>query len=304
MNDITRRGFIGAGATAAMAAALAGCSSGSGSAAGSSGSASAAAASASAAASGAVANDMTLVIIRHGESEWNKANLFTGWTDVDLSETGRAEAIESGRALAAEGLDFDLCYTSYLKRAIHTLNIVLDEIDRAWLPVVKAWQLNERHYGALQGLNKSETAAKYGEDQVKIWRRSFNIKPPALEPTDERSALNQPMYRDVDKALLPANESLETTIERAVPYFNEVIKPDMLAGKRVIIAAHGNSLRALVKYFDNLSDDEIIGVNIPTGTPLVYEFDDDFKVIKSYYLGDQEALKAKMEAVANQGKRR
>ncbi|MBR6890812.1 MAG: 2,3-bisphosphoglycerate-dependent phosphoglycerate mutase, partial [Clostridia bacterium] len=160
------------------------------------------------------------------------------------------------------------------------------------------------HYGALQGLNKSETAAKYGEDQVKIWRRSFNIKPPALEASDERSALNQPMYRDVDKALLPAHESLETTIERAMPYFNEVIKPDMLSGKRVIIAAHGNSLRALVKYFDNISDDDIIGVNIPTGTPLVYEFDDDFKVIKSYYLGDQEALKAKMEAVANQGKKK
>ena len=244
------------------------------------------------------------MILRHGESEWNKENLFTGWADVDLSDTGRAEAAEAGRALAAEGLDFDLCYTSYLKRAIYTMNIVLAEMDRAWLPDVKSWRLNERHYGALQGLNKSETAAKYGEDQVKIWRRSFDIKPPALEETDERSAVNQPMYRDVDKALLPANESLETTIERAVPYFNEVIKPDMQAGKRVIIAAHGNSLRALVKYFDNLTAEEIISVNIPTGTPLVYEFDDDFKVIKHYYLGDQEALKAMMEAVANQGKKK
>ena len=247
---------------------------------------------------------MKLVLVRHGESEWNKLNLFTGWMDVDLSEKGHEEAKAAGQLLKAEGYDFDICYTSYLKRAIHTLNHVLDEMDRVWLPVIKTWKLNERHYGALQGLNKSETAEKYGEDQVKIWRRSYNIKPPALEESDERSAVNQPMYRDVDKALLPAHESLETTIERAVPYFNEVIKPDMLSGKRVIIAAHGNSLRALVKYFDNLSDDEIIGVNIPTGTPLVYEFDDDFKVIKSYYLGDQEALKAKMEAVANQGKKK
>jgi len=176
-------------------------------------------------------------------------------------------------------------------------------MDRAWLPVIKTWKLNERHYGALQGLNKSETAEKYGEDQVKIWRRSFDVKPPALEDDDERSAKKQAMYRDVDPALLPANESLETTIERVVPYFNEVIKKDMQDGKRVIIAAHGNSLRALVKYFDNLSDEEIIGVNIPTGTPLVYEFDENFNVTNHYYLGDQEALKAKMEAVANQGKK-
>ena len=246
---------------------------------------------------------MKLVLVRHGESEWNKLNLFTGWTDVDLSEKGHEEAKNAGKLLKEEGYDFDVCYTSYLKRAIHTLYHILDEMDRAWLPVNKSWKLNERHYGALQGLNKSETAEKYGEEQVKIWRRSFNIKPPALEADDERSALKQPMYRDVDKGLLPANESLETTIERVVPYFNEVIKPDMQAGKRVIIAAHGNSLRALVKYFDNISDEEIVGVNIPTGTPLVYEFDDDFKVIRSYYLGDQEALKAKMEAVANQGKK-
>ena len=246
---------------------------------------------------------MKLVLVRHGESEWNKLNLFTGWTDVDLSPKGHEEAAAAGRILKAEGYDFDVCYTSYLKRAIHTLNHVLDEMDRAWLPVIKTWKLNERHYGALQGLNKSETAEKYGEDQVKIWRRSFDVKPPALEDDDERSAKKQAMYRDVDPALLPANESLETTIERVVPYFNDVIKKDMEAGKRVIIAAHGNSLRALVKYFDNLSDEEIIGVNIPTGTPLVYEFDEDFKVVKSYYLGDQEALKAKMEAVANQGKK-
>ena len=243
-----------------------------------------------------------LVLVRHGESEWNKLNLFTGWMDVDLSEKGVEEAKAAGKLLKKEGYDFDICYTSYLKRAIHTLNYALDEMDRAWLPVVKSWKLNERHYGALQGLNKSETAAKYGEDQVKIWRRSFDVKPPELSDDDERSATKQPMYRDVDKSLLPKNESLETTIERAVPYFNEVIKNDMEAGKRVIIAAHGNSLRALVQYFDNLSKEEIIDVNIPTGTPLVYEFDDNFNVIKHYYLGNQEELAAKMNAVANQGK--
>ena len=247
---------------------------------------------------------MKLVLIRHGESEWNRLNLFTGWTDVDLSEKGHEEAKAAGRLLKAEGYDFDVCYTSYLKRAIHTLGHVLDEMDRAWLPVVKSWKLNERHYGALQGLNKSETAEKYGEEQVKIWRRSFDVKPPALDPADTRSPLNQPMYRDVDRALLPDCESLETTIARVVPYFNETVKPDMLSGKRVLIAAHGNSLRALVKYFDDISSEAIVSVNIPTGTPLVYEFDDDFKVIRSYYLGDQDALKAKMEAVANQGKKR
>jgi len=246
---------------------------------------------------------MKLVLIRHGESEWNKLNLFTGWTDVDLSDKGREEAKAAGQTLLAEEYDFDICFTSYLKRAIHTLNITLDEMDRAWLPVVKSWKLNERHYGALQGLNKSETAEKYGEEQVKIWRRSFDVKPPELTEDDPRSAAKQAMYRDVDRALLPVNESLETTIERVVPYFEETIKPEMLAGKRVVIVAHGNSLRALVKYFDNMSSKEIIGVNIPTAVPLVYEFDDDFKVLRHYYLGDQEALKAKMEAVANQGKK-
>ena len=247
---------------------------------------------------------MKLVLVRHGESEWNKLNLFTGWMDVDLSEKGHEEAKSAGRLLKAEGYDFDICYTSYLKRAIHTLNHILDEMDRAWLPVIKSWKLNERHYGALQGLNKAETAAKFGEEQVKIWRRSFDIKPPVLDPADERSAKKAAAYRDVDPADIPDNESLETTIERAVPYFNEVIKPQMAAGKRVLIAAHGNSLRALVKYFDNISKEDIISVNIPTGVPLVYEFDDNFNVIKHYYLGDQEALKAKMEAVANQGKKK
>ena len=247
---------------------------------------------------------MKLVLVRHGESEWNKLNLFTGWTDVDLSEKGHEEAKQAGVLLKKEGYDFDVAYTSYLKRAIHTLNHVLEEMDREWLPVIKTWKLNERHYGALQGLNKAETAAKYGEYQVKLWRRSYDVKPPALAHDDERNAKLQPMYRDVDPALLPNNESLETTVERAVPFFNEVVKADMKAGKRVIIAAHGNSLRALVKYFDNLTPDEIIGVNIPTGVPLVYEFDDDFNVIRHYYLGDQDALKAKMDAVANQGKKK
>ncbi len=247
---------------------------------------------------------MKLVLVRHGESEWNKLNLFTGWHDVDLSEKGHEEAKQGGKILKEEGYDFDVAYTSYLKRAIHTLNHILDEMDRNWIPVNKCWQLNERHYGALQGLNKSETAEKYGEDQVKIWRRSFDVKPPALEPSSPEAPQNQEMFRNVDKSLLPLHESLETTIERAVPFFNEVIKKDMEAGKRVIIAAHGNSLRALVKYFDNISDEDIIGVNIPTGVPLVYEFDDNFKAINHYYLGDQEALKAKMEAVANQGKKK
>ena len=245
---------------------------------------------------------MKLVLVRHGESEWNKLNLFTGWHDVDLSEKGHEEAKQGGRILKEEGYDFDVAYTSYLKRAIHTLNHILDEMDQNWIPVNKAWQLNERHYGALQGLNKSETAAKYGEEQVKIWRRSFDVKPPALSPDSPEAPCNQEMFRNVDRSVLPLHESLATTIERAVPFFNDVIRKEMEAGKRVIIAAHGNSLRALVKYFDNISDSDIIGVNIPTGVPLVYEFDDDFKAIRHYYLGDQEALKAKMEAVANQGK--
>jgi len=245
---------------------------------------------------------MKLVLIRHGESEWNKLNLFTGWTDVDLSEKGHEEAKAAGRLLKAEGYDFDIAYTSILKRAIHTLNHVLDEMDRVWLPVVKSYKLNERHYGALQGLNKAETAEKYGDEQVKIWRRSYDVKPPALEPTDERAPQNQEMFRGIDPAELPLNESLETTVARVVPYFEEVIKADMKAGKRVLIAAHGNSLRALVKYFENLSNDEIIGVNIPTGSPLVYEFDDNFNVVNHYYLGmSEEELKAKMDAVAKQG---
>ena len=245
---------------------------------------------------------MKLVLLRHGESEWNRLNLFTGWTDVPLSDKGRAEAAEAGRLLLAEGYDFDLCYTSYLKRAIDTLDIVLAGMDRLWLPVTKSWKLNERHYGALQGLNKAETAEKYGEEQVKIWRRSFDVPPPPLEAGDERDPRLAPAYRDVDPALLPLTESLAITIRRAMPYFNEEIRPNMQAGKRVLIAAHGNSLRALVKEFDGLSDEAIVSVNIPTGVPLVYEFDKDFVVKSKFYLGDADEIARKQESVANQGK--
>lgn len=245
---------------------------------------------------------MKLVLVRHGQSEWNKLNLFTGWTDVELSEQGILEAKDCGKTLLKEGFDFDICYTSYLKRAIDTLNIVLKEMDREWLPVIKTYKLNERHYGALQGLNKSETAEKYGEEQVQIWRRSYDVLPPKLDEDDDRNPRFNPSYRNIDPSELPLAESLETTIERVVPYFEKYIKKDMLDGKRVIIAAHGNSLRALVKYFDNLSKEEIIDVNIPTGVPLVYEFDKDFNVISKKYLGDQEKISKKIQGVAKQGK--
>lgn len=245
---------------------------------------------------------MQLVLARHGESEWNKANLFTGWTDVELSEKGREEAREAGRLLKDGGYGFDICFTSYLKRAIHTLNLMLEAMDCEYLPVLKAWQLNERHYGALQGLNKAETAQKYGEEQVKIWRRSFDVPPPALSFDDQRSPALQEAYRGVDSTLLPLTESLKITIERVVPYFDAEIKPCLKAGKRVLVVAHGNSLRALVKYFDSISDDDIVGVNIPTGVPLVYEFDSDFKVIGKKYLGDERSIQEKMNAVSNQGK--
>ena len=250
-----------------------------------------------------MSDTMRLVLLRHGESVWNKENLFTGWTDVDLSDKGREEARSAGRLMRDEGLDFDVCYTSFLKRAIHTLNLALEEMDREWLPVTKAWQLNERHYGALQGLNKADTAAKYGEEQVKIWRRSYATPPPELSADDERNPANQEMFRTVPRECLPLTESLKETVARAVPYFDEEIKPRMLAGERVLIAAHGNSLRALVKVFDGLSEDEIVGVNIPTAVPLVYEFDRDFNVVSKRYLGDQDAVNAKMAAVANQGKK-
>lgn len=242
-----------------------------------------------------------LVMIRHGESEWNKANLFTGWTDVELSENGWNEAHQGGRLLKEEGLSLDICYTSYLKRAIHTASAVLGELDEEWIPVVKDWRLNERHYGALQGLNKSETAAKYGAEQVRIWRRSFDIQPPALDPADERNPALQKMYRNVEKSLLPLTESLKDTIARVVPYYENVIRKDIEAGRNVLIAAHGNSLRALVKYLDGISDDDIVGINIPTGIPLVYELDDDLKAISHRYLGDAEELEAKIQSVAKQG---
>ena len=245
---------------------------------------------------------MQLVLIRHGESEWNKENLFTGWADVDLSELGRDEAYNGGVALKDAGFDFDLCYTSYLKRAIHTLNLVLDAMDRDWLPVEKTWKLNERHYGALQGLNKADTAAKYGDEQVKIWRRSFDVRPPALEPGDERDAHTQPAYRDVPADEIPYAECLEDTIARVWPWFQEVVEPQMRAGRRIVIAAHGNSLRALVKQFDGLTPDEILEVNIPTAIPLVYTFDKDFNVVDKKYVGDPEVIAAKIDAVANQGK--
>lgn len=246
---------------------------------------------------------MTLVLLRHGESVWNKENLFTGWTDVDLSEKGRAEAKAAGEMMRDEGLSFDVCFTSYLKRAIHTERIALDALDLAWIPEFKSWRLNERHYGALQGLNKSETAERYGEDQVKIWRRSYATRPPSLSEDDERNPALQAPYRGVDRSDLPLTECLADTVARAVPYFDSEIRLRMMAGERVLIAAHGNSLRALVKVFDNLSDDEIVGVNIPTGVPLVYEFDRDMRVVSKRYLGDQDAIRAKMEAVANQGRR-
>ena len=227
---------------------------------------------------------MKLVMIRHGESEWNRENRFTGWTDVDLSEKGKKEAISAGNSLKENRYDFDICYTSYLKRAIHTLDIILERMDREWLPVVKDWHLNERHYGALQGLNKAETAKKFGAEQVKIWRRSFDVQPPALDKTDIRNPLFMEQYRDVNKIDLPLTESLKDTIDRVVPYFEKIIKPVILAGKRVIIAAHGNSIRALVKYFDNISNNDIVGIEIPTGVPLIYEFDDKFVVKNKFYL--------------------
>jgi 2,3-bisphosphoglycerate-dependent phosphoglycerate mutase len=246
--------------------------------------------------------NMHLVIIRHGESEWNKLNLFTGWTDVDLTETGHQEAIAGGKALKEQGFDFDVCYTSMLKRAIHTLNHVLDEMDRNWLPVYKTWRLNERHYGALQGLNKADAAAEHGEDQVLIWRRSYDICPPALTPGDERDPHVQEQFRDVDPADLPYTECLKDTIARAWPYFENEIKPQLEAGKRVLIAAHGNSLRALYMQFEHLTPEEILKVNIPTGVPLSYTFDKDWNILDKHYIGDAATIEAKINAVANQGK--
>jgi 2,3-bisphosphoglycerate-dependent phosphoglycerate mutase len=244
-----------------------------------------------------------VVLLRHGESTWNKENRFTGWTDVDLSEKGREEAHESGRLLKDGGYVFDLAYTSVLKRAIRTLGIALDELDQLWIPVLKDWRLNERHYGALQGLNKAETAAKHGEAQVKIWRRSYDIPPPALTADDERHPRRDPRYASLAAADLPLTESLKDTVARFLPYWHETIAPSIRAGKRVLIAAHGNSLRALVKYLDDISESEIVELNIPTGIPLVYELDADLRPLRHYYLGDADKAAAAAAAVANQARK-
>jgi 2,3-bisphosphoglycerate-dependent phosphoglycerate mutase len=244
-----------------------------------------------------------LVLLRHGESTWNKENRFTGWTDVPLSEKGNAEARDSGRLLREAGFTFDVAFTSVLKRAIKTLWIALEEMDLMWIPVHNHWRLNERHYGALQGLNKAETAEKHGMEQVKIWRRSYDIPPPALTRDDDRYPGKDPRYSQVRLEELPVTESLKDTVARFLPYWHETIAPVVKEGRRVIIAAHGNSLRALVKYLDNIPDSEIVGLNIPTGIPLVYELKDDLKPIKNYYLGDPEAAKKAAQAVADQLKK-
>ncbi|EKD26458.1 MAG: hypothetical protein ACD_79C01184G0001 [uncultured bacterium] len=245
-----------------------------------------------------------VVLLRHGESTWNKENRFTGWTDVDLSETGIKEATNAGLTLKKEGYTFDVAYTSVLKRAIRTLWLTLDTMDLMWIPVYRNWRLNERHYGALQGMNKSETAAKFGEDQVLVWRRSYDIPPNPLTTDDPRYPGKDPRYSDLTEKTLPKTECLKDTVARFIPYWEDTIAPAVKSGKKVLIAAHGNSLRALVKYLDNISDDEIVKLNIPTAVPLVYELDKNLKPIKSYYLGDQEAIKKAMEAVANQGKKK
>jgi 2,3-bisphosphoglycerate-dependent phosphoglycerate mutase len=245
-----------------------------------------------------------LVLLRHGESTWNKENLFTGWTDVDLSERGVQEAHESGKVLLKEGYRFDVAYTSVLKRAIRTLWIVMDEMDQMWIPVFNTWRLNERHYGALQGLNKAQTAEKYGEAQVKIWRRSYDIRPPALTPDDERYPGRDPRYADLRPEEIPLTECLKDTVARTLPFWHETIAPAVRSGKRVIVAAHGNSLRGLVKYLDNISDQDIVELNIPTGIPLVYELDDDLRPLRHYYLGDPQAVARAAQAVAEQAKRR
>jgi len=245
-----------------------------------------------------------LVLLRHGESTWNRENRFTGWTDVPLSDQGVAEAHEAGRVLKKDGYVFDVAYTSVLKRAIKTLWIALEELDQMWLPVINDWRLNERHYGALQGLNKAETAERHGEEQVKVWRRSYDIPPPKLAVDDPRFPGNDPRYAGLAAASLPLTESLKDTVARFLPLWHEAIAPAVKSGRRVIIAAHGNSLRALVKYLDNIPDSEIVGLNIPTGIPLVYELSDDMKPIRHYYLGDPEAVARAAQAVANQGKKK
>ena len=243
-----------------------------------------------------------LVLLRHGESTWNRENRFTGWKDVDLTDQGREEAREAGRLMAKETFEFDVAYTSVLKRAIRTLWIALDEMDMMWIPVHNSWRLNERHYGALQGQNKAETASEHGEAQVKIWRRSYDIPPPPLSKTDPDHPSHDRRYADVPRQQVPLTESLKDTVARFLPYWHERIAPDIRTGKHVLITAHGNSLRALVKYLDNISDKEIVELNIPTGVPLVYQLNDDLRPLQKYYLGDQEAIRQKAAAVASQGK--
>ena len=243
-----------------------------------------------------------IVLLRHGQSAWNLENRFTGWHDVDLTDQGRIEAARAGKLLREEGFEFDVVYTSVLKRAIRTMLIALDELDQLWVPVIRDWHLNERHYGALQGLNKAETAAKHGEEQVKIWRRSYATPPPPLDPGDERHPSNDRRYAGIPANELPLTESLKETVDRFVPYWNNEIAPKVKAGKRTLIVAHGNSLRALVKHLDQMSEEKILELNIPTGIPLVYELEDDLTPIQSYYLGDPEEAKRAAEAVANQGK--
>jgi 2,3-bisphosphoglycerate-dependent phosphoglycerate mutase len=243
-----------------------------------------------------------LVLIRHGESTWNLENRFTGWTDVELTPTGIMQAQSAGRLLQAEGYDFDIAYTSVLKRAIHTLWHTLDQMDRTWLPVVKHWRLNERHYGALQGLNKADMAREYGDEQVLVWRRSYDTPPPALEPTDPRCERGDRRYALLKPEDVPLTECLKDTVERVMPFWNEALAPAIKAGKRVVVAAHGNSIRALVKYLDGISDADIVGVNIPNGIPLVYELDAKLQLIRRYYLGDQEAVAQAASAVAAQSK--
>lgn len=244
----------------------------------------------------------TLVLIRHGESTWNKENRFTGWKDVPLSDKGHEEAKDAGRLLLNEGFEFDIAYTSVLRRAIRTLWHVMEQMDLMWIPVIRSWKLNERHYGALQGLNKAETAAEHGEEQVLIWRRSYDTPPPALEKTDKRWPGHDRRYSELDQKDIPTTECLKDTVDRVVPYFEEEIAPKIKAGKRVLIAAHGNSLRALVKHLDNISDDDIVNLNIPTGMPLIYKLDENLKPISKQYLGNPEAVAKAMAAVANQGK--
>jgi 2,3-bisphosphoglycerate-dependent phosphoglycerate mutase len=243
-----------------------------------------------------------IVLMRHGESTWNLDNRFTGWTDVDLTEKGMAEAKQAGKLLKDAGFTFDLAYTSVLKRAIRTLWGTLDEMDLMWLPVVHEWRLNERHYGALQGLNKAETAAQYGDEQVLVWRRSYDVPPNPLDPADPRASYNDPRYAALKREEIPLTECLKDTVARVLPAWHESIAPAIRAGKRILISAHGNSLRALIKYLDGISDNDIVGLNIPNGQPLVYELDADLKPIKSYYLGDAAAIEAALKAVASQGK--